>query len=64
MAEYKKLDLSKLNFSDTPITTEEALSDVEPFEIPDSFISGGKQIKVHSAEKDYENRCVKLEISF
>lgn len=63
MSEYNRLDFSNLNFSDDIISYEEALENVTPFEFDEDIISGKKKIKVTKAEKDYENRCVKLEIS-
>lgn len=63
MSEYSRLDFSQLNFSDDIISYEEALENVTPFEFDEDIISGKKKIKVTKAERDYENRCVKLEIS-
>lgn len=63
MGEYRKLDFSKLNFSDSKISFEEAVKDTTPFELSNEIISGEKKIKITKAEKEYENRCVKLEIS-
>jgi hypothetical protein len=62
--EYKKLDMSSLVFADRIIPMEEALKDVTPINWPDNVLSGKKKVVVTNAEKDYENKCVKLEISY
>lgn len=62
MSEYRRLDFSKLNFSDNVISHEEALGNTTPFKLENDVIFGQKKIKVTKAESDYENRCVKLEI--
>jgi hypothetical protein len=62
--EYKKLDMSKLIFADGFISTEEALKDVTPIEWSDDVLSGKKKVTVTAAEKDYENKCVKLEMTY
>lgn len=62
MSEYRRLDFSKLNFSDNTISYEEALENATPLEISDDIMFGRKKINVTKAEKDYENKCVKLEI--
>lgn len=64
MGEYRKLDFSKLNFSDSKVSFEEAVKDTTPFELSNEIISGEKKIKITKAEEEYENRCVKLEISY
>lgn len=61
---YKRLDFSKLNFSDNVISREEALENITPFELENDVVLGQKKIKITKAEKDYENKCVKLEISY
>jgi hypothetical protein len=61
--EYKRLDMSKLVFADRIVPMEEALKDVTPIEWSDDVLSGKKKVVVTNAEKDYKNRCVKLEIS-
>jgi hypothetical protein len=63
--EYKKLDMNKLNCRITEfISTEEALKDVIPIEWSDDVLSGKKKVTVTAAEKDYENKCVKLEMTY
>lgn len=63
MSEYRRLNFNKLNFSDETISYDEVLENATPFEFPTNVIFGQKKIKATKAEKDYENRCVKLEIS-
>lgn len=62
MGEYRRLNFSKLSFSDDTISYDEVLKNTTPFEFSTDVISGQKKIKTTKAEKDYENRCVKLEI--
>ncbi len=37
---YKKLDLSKLNFSDKPMDADQALKDAAPMYIPKKVLDG------------------------
>lgn len=62
MSEYRRLDFSKLNFSDDIISHEEALENVTPLKLSEDIISGQRKINITKAEKDYEKKCVKLEI--
>ncbi len=55
--EYRRLDVSKLSFAKETVSIEEALKDVAPVD----FIS---KVDITKAEKDYDNKCVKLEISY
>ena len=54
---YRRLDFSKINFAEDTISMTEALKDVTPINIPSKF-------EITKAEKDYDNKCVKLEISY
>ena len=54
---YRRLDFSKINFAEDTISMTEALKDVTPINIPSKF-------ETTKAEKDYDNKCVKLEISY
>ena len=63
MSEYRRLDFSKLKFAGT-LSMEEALENKTPIEFPDEVISGSKKVSITKAEKDYANKCVKLEISY
>lgn len=56
--EYKRLDFSKLTFSDKEVTTEEALRDIVPFEWSDEVLQGKQEVHIVASEK-----CVKQEIS-
>ena len=60
MSEYRRLDFSKLNFSDNFITTKEAFENVTPLKLSNNVILNRRQIAVTKAEKDYENKCVKF----
>ena len=41
---YNPTDLSKLNFSNNTVTTEEALKDVIPFEWTEEVLNGDKKV--------------------
>ena len=60
--EYRRLDFSKLKFSENIKSTEEALKDIVPIQWSEEILSGKKQVTITKAEKDFENKCVKLEI--
>lgn len=62
MCEYRKLNFSKLNFSDEIVSYEDALKNVTPLQISKEVILGKRKIQVTNAEKDCDNKCVKLEI--
>jgi len=64
MSEYRRLNFNKLNFAPNTITYEEALKDVTPLELPESVVSGNKKISITKAERNYKNKCVKLEILY
>lgn len=64
MSEYRRLDLSKLHFVQTPISYEEAVKNATPFEITEEALNNKRGIQVTKAEKDYERKCVKLEILY
>lgn len=61
MAEYKKLDLSKLNFQPSSKSFDEIVSACPtPSEsVLKKLCDKSSNIKI---EKDYTNKCVKLEI--
>jgi len=48
--EYKRLDFSKLNFSDIVVTAEEALRDVNPFKWSDDVLLGKKKVIIQKTE--------------
>ena len=60
---YKKIDLSSLIYSDEILSFDDVLADIDPIQIDENF-KPKKNIKITKAEKDYDNRCVKLEISY
>lgn len=64
MSEYRRLDLNSLNFSDDIISYEEALENVTPLKFTNEIIFGQRKINITKAEKDSDNRCAKLEISY
>lgn len=63
MSEYRRLNLDTINFADTPLSFDEALKDVPPFDFCVDDLKN-KKISITKAEKDYKNKCVKLEISY
>ena len=63
MSKYRKLNFSKLNFSDDVVSYEDALKKVTPLQISEEIILSNKKIHVTNAERDCDNQCVKLEIS-
>lgn len=63
MSGYRKLNFSKLNFSDDTVSYEEALKNVTPLNISNEVILGKRKLQVTNAKKDCGNKCVKLEIS-
>jgi hypothetical protein len=42
--EYKRLDMSKLIFANEVISTDEALKDITPVELPNDVISGKRNV--------------------
>lgn len=54
---YRRLDFSKINFTEDTVSMVEALKIVTPVDASSKF-------KITKAEKDYDNKCVKLEISY
>lgn len=62
MSEYRKLNFSKIKFGDT-LSMDEALKNVSPIDYPNEILTGNKKVSITKAEKDYVNKCVKLEIS-
>lgn len=63
MSEYQKIDLDGINFSNETVSYEDATNGVAPLIVSD-IVSDTNQIIITKAEKDYDNRCVKLEISY
>lgn len=50
--EYRKLDFSKLTFSDKTMSSSEALKDVIPFEWSDEVLSGEKELIIRKGGKN------------
>lgn len=63
MSEYRKLNLNKLKFAGT-VSMDEALKNVTPINYSCDVLNGSKKVSITKAEKDYVNKCVKLEISY
>ena len=63
MGEYRKLNYNNLKFDGT-LSMDEALKYVTPINYPDEILKGRKKVSITKAEKDYANKCVKLEISY
>ncbi|MBQ9198572.1 MAG: hypothetical protein IJ141_00100 [Lachnospiraceae bacterium] len=60
-----ELNIEKLKSRITKvISSDEALKDVEPIDLPDDVINGKKKIVIDKAEKDCDNKCVKLGILY
>lgn len=47
---YKRLDFSKLNFSDKVVTAEEALQDVIPFKWSKDVLQGNKKVIIKKTQ--------------
>ena len=60
---YRMLDFSKLNFSDKKMTYDEALNDIDSMAFWEDILSKRSKVKITKAEKDYEKKRVKLEIT-
>lgn len=43
---YRRLDMSKIRFSDKPMSMEESLKDVIPIHWPDDVLNGKKKVVV------------------
>ena len=59
---YRRLDFDKLHFAETPVSYEEAVKDVVPFDVSKGVMNRKRELKIIKAEKDYEKRCVKVGI--
>ena len=62
MSEYRRLDFSKLNLTKKKIKYEDSDKKATPFDFTNDIIFGQKKINVTKAKKDYDDKCVKLEI--
>ncbi len=63
MSERKTLDLSNANFIKEKMSYADAVKDISPIQWPEDVILGEKKISAKIIEKDYDNKCAKLEIS-
>lgn len=51
MSEYRRLDISKLHFAQTPISYEEAVKNATPFEIIKEALNDKKEYKSQKQKK-------------
>lgn len=63
MSKYRRLDFSKLQFAETPVSYEDAIKNIMPFEISEKMLNCKQELKITKAEKDYEKHCIRLEIA-
>ena len=63
MSKYHRLDFSKLQFAETPVPFEDAIKNITPFEIPEEMLNHKQELQITNAEKNYEKRCIRLEIA-
>lgn len=59
-----KVDFSNIISNSKIISSEEALKDVVPIIWPKEILSGGKKAVVTNLERNKNDKCAKLEISF
>ena len=52
MSGYRRLDFDKLHFAETPVSYEEAVKDVVPFDVSKGVMSRKRELKITRAEKD------------
>ena len=53
---YKRLDLSSLNFSETPISYNDAVNSVKPLVLPENVIEGKQEITIKSVTPMSDNK--------
>ena len=63
-AKQESIDFCQTNLILSDMTFEEAFAQAGEFYFPEEVLNGTRKIQVISAEKDYENQCIKLEISY
>lgn len=62
MSKYRRLDFSKLQFAETPISYEDAVKNAAPFIISEDILNHKQELRITKAEKDYKKHCIRLEI--
>lgn len=62
MSKYRRLDFSKLQFAETPVSYEDAVKNAAPFVISEDMPNRKQELRITKAEKDYEKHCIRLEI--
>ncbi len=63
MSKYKTLDFDKVIFDKEKMPMDATLKESSPIDWPEEVKTGRKKIKIKNIEKDYENKCAKLETS-
>lgn len=63
MSKYHRLDFSKLQFAETPVSYEDAVKNVAPFEIPEEMLNNKQELRITKTEKGYEKHYIRLEIA-
>lgn len=53
---YKKINLSKFQFSENPISMNEALKDISPLKVPQDVIDGKRKMVISGAQKCEGNK--------
>ena len=61
---YRKLDLSKVQFSDEIVSMDKALKNVPPIDIPEEVLQGKKKLKVSNPKIDKTNNRVGVKINY
>lgn len=56
-SEYRRVNFDTICYANEIISMEDALKDVTP-------VGSFSKMEITKAEKDYEDKCVKLEISY
>ena len=63
-AKQESIDFCQTNLILSDMTFEKACAQAGEFDFPKEVLNGTRKIQVISAEKDYKNQYVKLEISY
>lgn len=64
MSGYRRLNMSKLSFKQNVSSYDNAVENVTPFNFSEDVLNGKKKVLITNGEKDYNKKCVKLEISY
>lgn len=63
MSKYRRLDFSKLQFAETPVSYKDAVKNVNPLVISEDILNHKQELQITNAEKDYKKHCIRLEIA-